>query len=403
MPAWMTGREFLGGLIASLAARFTVKFEDTSEPPRYLRDWLARLRLLYGVPFEYLVPDARLLPKESIRFFFIDRNWTDRLVDGALSVGKTTTLEYARHQAAHAAIAASVDAEEAAVRPRLRDVQASAGASAPLADGDGTATGATGGTAGTGTTAPPPAPDITGLLMRSAIVRGWPGLEVRASRNNVPLALLRMERLAPDLLICLFSDVPTRVEIAQPPEGVQFGVDVVPAGAGVPSGFQISLRRMHPFQGLVAGGGTPPAVGALTGKTIPVAVRSANRRVLHVTKLKQDIELALGQAPKVPFDPTAASEGRAASLSSAEFAIQLLQGSYRQAFTSAGTTPRRGRTPESARGRRRTTGGRAGDGGQVSNGETITVPLSELTVPFTEAELSTFTDVRRRRPGRKKQ
>ena len=54
--------------------------------PAALADWLARLRLLYGVPFNYLVPDSRLLPQESVRFFYIDRNFTDRLVDGALSV-----------------------------------------------------------------------------------------------------------------------------------------------------------------------------------------------------------------------------------------------------------------------------------------------------------------------------
>ena len=48
--------------------------------PGELRKFLARLRLLHGVPFSYLVPDANLLPPESIRFFYIDRAWTDALV-----------------------------------------------------------------------------------------------------------------------------------------------------------------------------------------------------------------------------------------------------------------------------------------------------------------------------------
>ena len=55
--------------------------------PGELRRFLARLRLLHGVPFSYLVPDAELLPVESIRFFYLDRAWTDALVQGALSVG----------------------------------------------------------------------------------------------------------------------------------------------------------------------------------------------------------------------------------------------------------------------------------------------------------------------------
>jgi hypothetical protein len=61
--------------------------------PRDLRLWLARLRLLEGVPFGYLVADASLLPPESIRFFHVDRGWTDALVEGALSVGTVTTAD----------------------------------------------------------------------------------------------------------------------------------------------------------------------------------------------------------------------------------------------------------------------------------------------------------------------
>ena len=41
-----------------------------------------------GVPFGDLVADAELLPAESIRFFYLDRAWTDALVQGVLSVGK---------------------------------------------------------------------------------------------------------------------------------------------------------------------------------------------------------------------------------------------------------------------------------------------------------------------------
>ncbi len=47
-------------------------------PPDVVR-FLARLRLLEGVPFNYLVPDATMLPLESIRFFYVDRNWLDAL------------------------------------------------------------------------------------------------------------------------------------------------------------------------------------------------------------------------------------------------------------------------------------------------------------------------------------
>ena len=59
--------------------------------PEVVRTWLARGRLLEGVPFQHLVADSELLPPESIRFFFLDREWTDAMTQGALSVGTVTT------------------------------------------------------------------------------------------------------------------------------------------------------------------------------------------------------------------------------------------------------------------------------------------------------------------------
>ena len=62
-------------------------------PPPDVVAWLAQLMLLYGLPFEYLAPAPSMLPPESIRFFFLDQNWTDRLIDGAASVGVSSTME----------------------------------------------------------------------------------------------------------------------------------------------------------------------------------------------------------------------------------------------------------------------------------------------------------------------
>ena len=61
--------------------------------PQSVIDWLAQASLLYGVPFEYLVPQARLLPRESIRFFYIDTNWLHRLVEGAVSIGMSSSAD----------------------------------------------------------------------------------------------------------------------------------------------------------------------------------------------------------------------------------------------------------------------------------------------------------------------
>ena len=52
--------------------------------------WFANLAMLEGVPFNYLVPDERMLPPESIRFFHVDQDWIDALIDGAFSIGRAT-------------------------------------------------------------------------------------------------------------------------------------------------------------------------------------------------------------------------------------------------------------------------------------------------------------------------
>ena len=49
--------------------------------------WMAQLYLLISVPFENLVPNAGLLPPETIGFLYLDTNWLAALVEGALSIG----------------------------------------------------------------------------------------------------------------------------------------------------------------------------------------------------------------------------------------------------------------------------------------------------------------------------
>src|SRR5882762_6694765 len=98
--AWTTGRQTL---ITRLSQPGQIPDDaPEAEMPAYMESFLAHLRLLVGVPFDYLIPDARLLPDESIRFFYLDRSWADRLIDGSISVGKIGTREQAHHHAHHA-------------------------------------------------------------------------------------------------------------------------------------------------------------------------------------------------------------------------------------------------------------------------------------------------------------
>jgi hypothetical protein len=298
MAAWNKSAEHLTDLVqltATALYRETLTQGVEAQLPPYLGDWLGRVRLLYGVPFVYLVPNEKLLPKESIRFFYIDRNWTDRLVDGALSVGKTTTRDYAHHQATNDLVVAELDNEERLIRVRLRTEKEVRGK-------------------GTGA-------DLTGLLLRSAAVSGWPGLEVKAYKNDAKLKLLRMDRLAENVLFCLFNDIPTKVDIEEPREGIQFGVDLVNASAIVPSGFRLKLRHVR---GAKAGEEVKGGAGNVT-QTVAVPVRKGNRRVIHVAALHRDVTNKL-RTPALGVD---LGDNQ---VSSAELAVEMLQFPYRQTF-----------------------------------------------------------------------
>ncbi|KAK4180608.1 hypothetical protein QBC36DRAFT_353897 [Triangularia setosa] len=54
-----------------------------------VQDWILDKLHLHGIPVHYLIPDPSYLPQETLRFFYIDENWTDAFVDGALSLGNS--------------------------------------------------------------------------------------------------------------------------------------------------------------------------------------------------------------------------------------------------------------------------------------------------------------------------
>ncbi|OOQ81924.1 hypothetical protein PEBR_40970 [Penicillium brasilianum] len=54
--------------------------------------WVKTKRALQGIPYVYLFPDPAVLPIEALRTFYVDENWTDALIDGALSIANHSTL-----------------------------------------------------------------------------------------------------------------------------------------------------------------------------------------------------------------------------------------------------------------------------------------------------------------------
>jgi hypothetical protein len=266
--------------------------------PGELRRFLARLRLLNGVPFSYLVPDTDLLPVESIRFFYIDRAWTDALVQGVLSVGTITTLDRAQLEAAYPYIRSDVDEAERTIR-RPQGEERLQGA---------------GGT-------------ITGFLMRSRLVSGWPNLHVRAYRRDVladdalttaaesdpdRMKVLRMERLAPAVLLVLFDGVPAVMHIEEPRQGIQFGVRLDSADLPAQRHAKVKVRDNQ------TGEPVPPKKSFTEKNSVDVPFRRNAPGVINVTELRQRL--------------AALAPNAGGALEPNEYALQMLRFPYRQVF-----------------------------------------------------------------------
>lgn len=269
---------------------------DDGALPADVRSWLVRLRLLEGVPFANLIADAELLPPESIRWFYLDRRWTDALVEGALSVGTVNSDDRVQLTEAYPAIREELDIEERNVR---RDP------SSPRLGGHVEA--------------------ISGFVMRSQVVAGYPGMHVRAFSVEPDKAddakftedepermrLLRLERLAPAVLFCLFDGIPSVVHMEEPRQGIQFGVNRTGSGGSVSA----TLKPRSAATGEYLG-----------GSPVTVPFRSGDRTsgVIDIQELERKL-----RGPATGGD----------DLDSAEYALQLVRYPYRQVWGSKDKTP----------------------------------------------------------------
>lgn len=287
--------------VATYVGATTERDPDEGEHvvPAELRHFLARLRLLHGVPFSYLVPDENLLPVESIRFFYLDRAWTDALVQGALSVGTISTSDRAELEQVHPNVRADVDATERKVRtPRDESLLQGAGGT------------------------------ITGFLLRSRVVSGWPALHVRAYSEDVlpdselstvaeshpkRMKVLRMERLAPAVLLVLFDGVPAVVHVEEPRQGLQFGVRIDPEAPPATQRAVVKVRNQ------TTGRAVPPESEYTAANTVDVPFRRGAPGVVDLKRLRQ----RLVDEPAV---------GAGGAMEPRDFALQLLRFPFRQVF-----------------------------------------------------------------------
>lgn len=172
--------------------------EAVPELSEAVMERLVGLRLLSGVPFIHLVPAPGLLVQESIRFFFIDPQWTSALICGALSSANIGSAEQRLSGLVLNTILERVDArikQKAGIKTGERD---------PLV--------------------------LSGMLIRSELVKRWPGMGIRAFAGadvtSQRLSILRQERLDDSVMIVVFSGLLRRLELREPLESARFGVEL---------------------------------------------------------------------------------------------------------------------------------------------------------------------------------
>lgn len=233
------------------------------EPPLdpEVEEWFkTQLILLESIPFNYLVPDERMLPPESIRFFNLDPLWLMMLCDGAFSLDRVTVA----------------DAEKDA----LRRVHL------------------------------PGAGPMSGFLMRSKLVSGWPDMAIDAYRSipastDFPLDLMdervlpvRKDFLSPTVLMMLYAGDVQAADFYLCPETIHFGVQLDTIDA-TREKFIKKLQEMDDV--------------APSDEIDPVPFRIPTRfRVIDINRLKTEMAELLGR-PTEPLSPE-------------EFAWQMIDG-----------------------------------------------------------------------------
>ncbi|RNJ55917.1 hypothetical protein D7B24_007915, partial [Verticillium nonalfalfae] len=162
----------------------------TNTDSSYVYSWIIDKVHLANVPAHYLVVEPSHLPEETLRFCYFDENWSDALIDGALSL--------ANHWASEPSADESRAAIKKAVNLRLRTPDEKLGhVQMPK----------------------------FGFLMRSVLLAQFPDMTVSvkyaksstlgaasASSSGPEEPILLQKRLAPDTMFCLLDRAPPELE-----------------------------------------------------------------------------------------------------------------------------------------------------------------------------------------------
>jgi hypothetical protein len=308
---WYEQQLTTAGYLTSGQSAAPVQAPDPPSIPATVQNWLGQAMLLYGVPFSYLVPDGEMLPAESIRFFYLNPEWINCLLQGACSVGRSSATDELADQLLRAqffevseklASELRSSAKQAADSRRVGTEDKGTPAPTQLSDWEET-------------TDPILQWPLSGFLLSSAAVESWIGLEAKAtgvdSTGKVldPLQILRMDRLAPDILLCIYNGKVTEIEVKQPPEAIHFGAASKAAGGHEKTG----LRKIE--------GDEETMGGMIEDRTVDVP--TSEQRVVDVAELATKIKRELKDNGQIDDGDL---------FTSSEFAVEMIESPAKVTF-----------------------------------------------------------------------
>jgi hypothetical protein len=279
--AALSSGESVAALFARIiGGRFTGEFGrgfargERDAVPDKVSSWLNGLKTnMRGIPLHYLLPDRAMSPSESVRFFHVDINWFNALIDGACSI----------------------------VRP---------------ADG--------------GEREPPPCvypPEsqgrVTGCLVNGSVILNWPGLKIQGYSGAVELNALVDDTLDSGLRVLLFDGVLDSLVISEPAESLHFGGDV--NGKGL----DIALRYL---QGDNAGAPIPDSrLKKSTKRRRDRVTNNASFQTASAVMRNPDLGIIDldATANQIKGKLVALGEFNGSTLNNAQFALEMVKGTVR--------------------------------------------------------------------------
>ncbi|QKX64041.1 uncharacterized protein TRUGW13939_11214 [Talaromyces rugulosus] len=188
-------------------------YNETNEPVStdwmIVLSWVMDRLFLHGVPAHYLITDPSHLEPERLKFFHIDPNWTDAMIDGALSLGN--------HR--------GEDRDRVAIKYALNEYISTP--QAPLSH--------------------TPQIPTYGFYLRSDVVSGFPDLRVTTLPEPTERApLLRHELVADGVMLGLLDRVPgsrdlTELVFTQPAHQQRF----VAGSSLTQAELKVHIRRQY--------------------------------------------------------------------------------------------------------------------------------------------------------------